>query len=104
MLATESRTANLLSGFVTIKTEVPKPQPIQPIRQCTCTADEICRLHARDELTRRNLKICWTLSGSKEFRGELPALSHKAKETITQEAILWAAREKEADKWRVFQP
>ena len=53
-----------------------------------------------DRLTRKPLKVCWSLSTSQEHFGELAPPNQHTKDTVMKEAILWAEREREADKWK----
>jgi hypothetical protein len=97
MLAVESRLpTSLLSGFVEVTTKM-EPQSernaCEPVREM------------RDQLWRHKpLVECWSLNASKEFHGELPAMSQATKELVLQEAILWHAQEQESEKWKAFQP
>src|SRR5438270_3070495 len=57
----------------------------------------------RDKLyPNKRLVECWTLSTSEEVHGEMRPMSAATKELCQQEAILWAARERDRDKWMAF--
>jgi hypothetical protein len=97
MLAVESRLpTSLLSGFVEVTTQMESQS-----EQNACEPGG----ERRDQLWRHKVLVeCWSLNGSAGHYGELPAMSHATKELVLQEAILWAAREQESEKWKAFQP
>jgi hypothetical protein len=68
---------------------------------CGCEGETLCDLHFRDELYRKPMKVCWSLSTSKEFHGELPAPTQELKDLITREACLAHDRDK-SPSWEKF--
>lgn len=65
-------------------------------------AGEEAEIVGRDELYRKPLKVCWSLSTAKDFHGELPAMSQETKELVKQEQLLYFAREQEKEKYERF--
>ena len=89
----------LLSGVPEVSL-VPKANLTE--KDIPCCGETLCRAHERDDLYLKPMRVCWSLSESREFHGELPAMSQHTKEIVMQEAILLHKREEEAERYERF--
>lgn len=75
----------------------PSPKPDMPLPPPALEGPLVL-----DTLYHTPLYVCWSLLESKEFHGELPAMSQHSKDVALKEACLWKEREDNKAKYEQF--
>lgn len=67
-----------------------------------CCGDKLCDKHLKDEIWGKKMKVCWSLSTSREWYGQLPEQSADLRQLIQIEELLLYQRAMEPEKWARF--
>lgn len=71
-------------------------------RECKCYGGNLCEKHKKDEIWGKKMKVCWSLSTSREWYGQLPEQSPELRQLIQIEELLLYHRAMEPEKWARF--